>query len=141
MTEITANRKLLSLHVIDPVAFILALAGGPLLVALFGFWLFLLPVAALFLGGPLYLVVGTPVPLWHLGRHPPETDRISLLSLVTSVVLTISAASLFKISGQQQFFEIAVFYCVFGAIFAPVWGAVTGWLYIRLRRDFFTQTL
>ena len=62
-------------NLIGPVAFFVALIGGPLLVTAATLWL-VIPVFALMLGGPLYLAIGTPLLLWHLGRHEASRARL-----------------------------------------------------------------
>ena len=122
-------------YIVDPVAFALAMVGGPVLVTLLSFWLVGIPVAALILGGPLFLIVGIPVLLWHLAHHAPEISRISLLALISIVILFVVTATLAALFAEYEMISLAIWFGLFGGIFAPLWGAMTGWIYIRLRRD------
>lgn len=122
-------------YLVDPVAFVLAMFGGPVLVTVLSFWLVGIPVAALILGGPLFLIIGTPVLLWHLVRHTPEVSMISLLALISVGTLFVVTAILAALFADYELVSVAVWYGLFGGIFAPLWGAMTGWIYIRLRRE------
>jgi len=128
-------RVRISRYIVDPVAFALAMVGGPVLVTLVSFWMVGIPVAALILGGPLFLIVGVPVLLWHLVRHAPRVGRISLLALTSFAVLPVFVGVAAGLTGQNQLFVWALWYGFFGCIFAPLWGAMTGRIYIRLRRE------
>ncbi len=122
-------------YMVDPVAFIAAMVGGPLLVTLAVVWMQVLPLAALALGGPVYLLLGAPLLLWYLQRNPPSAFRISMLALAAILVAALLVGVVSVVLGQEQLVQFALFYAIFGAFFAPVWGAATGWLYIRLRRE------
>jgi len=113
-------------HLVDPVAFVLAMVGGPVVVAVTCFWLVFIPVFALILGGPLYVIVGTPVLLWELAHREPSVGRISMLALVSlvAVVGIFGAAGL--LSGDSRGVTAAMTFGMFGIVFAPIWGAVTG---------------
>ncbi|MEM8578201.1 MAG: hypothetical protein AAGF60_10145 [Pseudomonadota bacterium] len=88
MTEKTAHNIWMpaprpARYLVDPVAFFIALIGAPLLVTLASFWLFLIPVFALVLGGPIYLILGTPLLLFHLRRDEGKSDSIVALAMMT----------------------------------------------------------
>jgi len=115
--------------------------GGPLLVALLGFWVLLIPVFAVMFGGPLYLIIGVPVLLTYLSRHPATIDGISLLALLSFAALSLPALGLTYLAGMERQFGTVLFFGLFGLIFAPLWGMATGWIYLRLRRDFYAHPL
>lgn len=119
---------------IHPWPFILAMIGGPLIVTLCLFWVFLIPVFALIAGGPFYIILGSPVLLIWLTRHAPDVDEISILALLTHASLFGSLWLILTLFNSRQA-ELAAFYAIAGLIFAPLWGAVTGWLYICLTRE------
>ena len=143
MTEMTGKSPR---YIIDPVAFVAALVGGPLLFTAATFWLALIPVAALAVGAIPYLVVGVPVLLVHL-RHPPaEVERIATTALhaflglwaVVVCAVALNMHSYADLGGLGVFAGITL---VFGAVFSLCWGACFGWLYRALARDFYTQTV
>lgn len=144
--EKTATRKsplwprpLAPLVPLDPLAFVAALIGGPVLVTFCLCWLFFVPVVALVLGGPLYLLLGTPLLAIYLGRANATSTGVSLLALVASTLACLSVWALSPLldsAGRDGLGSIALFFAAFGAIFAPLWGKVTGWIYFRLRRPF-----
>jgi hypothetical protein len=120
----------------DPVAFALALIGGPLLVTLLTCWLLFIPVAALIVGGPIYLIVGTPVLLWMVGRYPPEVSHFALAAFTANIVLCllivvvqilIPAA---RDSGTREFILLPV--C--GLFFGPLWAGAFASIYRRFNR-------
>ncbi|KIC11892.1 hypothetical protein RA19_04460 [Leisingera sp. ANG-M1] len=145
MTEITARTGSplykdvrTSRHLVDPVAFALAMAGGPLTTGLFGAPLLIPPFAAIF-GGPLYLVIGVPVMLNYMRRHRPAPGKWAQLAFLTHLViftpiLLLALATDGNIDGPSAFL-------LFGSVFAPIWGAVSGLLYRRFERDFYKQTI
>ena len=51
------------------VRFLAAFIAAPLIVTALTYWA-MVPVFALMLGGPLYLVAGLPLAAWYLRRHP-----------------------------------------------------------------------
>ncbi|UOA28163.1 hypothetical protein [Pseudosulfitobacter sp. DSM 107133] len=143
MAEITANNDRIFWHarrtgpryLIDPVAFFVALFGGPLLVALLGFWA-LIPVFALVFGGPVYLLLATPALLIHLRFRDGETGGI--ITLAFAVVIGGAAAGYVYglLVPDSEVAIIALFYGGFGLILGPLWAGAFGWIYNRLRSDF-----
>ena len=140
MTEIPELTKITERHIIDPVAFFGALILAPILVTALTFWALYIPVAALIFGGPFYLVLGTPVLLWHLSRNAPNATDIAGLAMATVAIAIACLAAFLMLSGQRDATPIVLYAAIPSLIFAPVWGGTFGWLYIRMRRDFFTQT-
>ena len=114
---------------IDPVAFVVALVGAPILVALLGFWAVFIPVFALFFGGPVYLVLGTPVLLWYLPRSGVNPWAIGVLAFATCIAALGFASLIASLPGNREIFELLGMYLVFGPIMAPIWGLTFGWLY------------
>ncbi|MEX0300816.1 MAG: hypothetical protein AB3N24_00195 [Leisingera sp.] len=145
MTEITAeNGRVLfpnaqaERHLIDPVAFGVAMAGGPLLVGVLGFPL-ILPAIAMAFGGPVYLAVGVPVMLIVMPSHRYSASGWAGLALVVHAALFLTILILSETIVASTEWP-AVFF-IFGLIFAPLWGAVSGQLYRWLERDFYKQTI
>ena len=71
MTEICEMGNTQNRYLIDPTAFFAALILAPLLVALLGFWIVLIPVVAVILGGLPYLLVGGPLLANALRKNKP----------------------------------------------------------------------
>jgi hypothetical protein len=145
MTEITAASVALfpkttaSRKLIDPTAFTLAMVGGPLLVAVLGAPLLLIPSFAALFGGPIYLAVGTPVMLFYLGRNPITPDTWAWLAFVTHIALFLPIFLIAVLTNGN--FDGSSMFLWFGAIFAPLWGAVSGSIYDKFERDFYKQTI
>lgn len=141
MTEITGNNVASTArHMIDPVMFFLALVLSPLIVTASTFWIFAIPVFALVLGGPVYLITATPVLLWWLSRRDPKVGQIAVLGFVVNLVACGFIWVFQFIDGVRQPGDLALVYLIFGSVFAPVWAGVFASLYRRFRRPFFAQT-
>ncbi len=144
MTEMTGNftsvRTAGPRHIIDPVAFILALIGGPVLVTAISFWL-VVPVFALIIGGPLYLAVGTPVLLWRLQREVHDIFELAVLAMKAVGILTLGATVYLCLTSQEGQIPSLLIMALFALVFAALWTATFGWLYHRLCRDFFTHPI
>ncbi len=144
MTEMTGNfastRTAGPLHIIDPVAFFLALFGGPILVTALSFWL-VVPVFALIIGGPLYLAVGTPVLLWRLQRAVHDIFELAVLAMKVVGILTLGATVYLCLTSQEGQIPSLLTMALFALVFAALWTATFGWLYHRLCRDFFTHPI
>ncbi len=126
-------------YIIDPVAFFIALIGGPLLFTALSFWALLIPVFALILGGPIYLVVGTPVLLWYLRNHDGDPSALGFLSLkvigfLAPLTILISAAI-----SDEELLLIGIYSIGFCMFFAAAWAYCFGRIYQHLRRDFFAK--
>ncbi|WP_299412757.1 hypothetical protein [uncultured Sulfitobacter sp.] len=124
-------------YIIDPVAFFVALVGGPVLFTAASFWALFIPVFALALGGPVYLVIGTPLLLWYLRHHDGEPHDLAWLAFRVMVLALLLVATLAAITGDEDLFGLGMAYTGFGMIFAPAWAYFFGTLYHCLRRDFF----
>ena len=141
MTEKTARKSIWPReagprYVIDPVAFFVALIGGPLLITAVSFWIVGIPIAALLFGGPVYLVLGTPLLLWHLRRTVGEGSSLALLALAAVLVPCLAMAGIGALTGQDHLLGIAIFYGGFGAIFGPAWAGGFAFIYDKMRSDF-----
>lgn len=131
MTEINDGQ-------VNPWALLLALVAGPILASIgatilmfpFGFAA-MIPIYAIMLGGPFYLVIGFPVALWGLHRFPALP--LPLLALLTNIALCIAAMLLFILLGWRTQREMAQFYLAFGSLFAPLWGFATSAIYRRFQ--------
>lgn len=138
MRERAEKRAAQPRYIIDPVAFFLALVGGPLIMTLVSCWM-IIPIFALFLGAPAYLIMGTPILLLYLRRNEGNTGDIAFLAFCTNLLLLPIGLVLEWAGDPWDMVDGAAGYIAFGMIFAPFWGAGFGILYNRLRRDFYTQ--
>ena len=128
-------------HLIDPVMFFVALIGAPLLVTALSFWVMLIPVAALFFGGPVYLITATPVLLWWLSRNAPKVSDIAMIGFSANLAACVVIYLLGEAMGLHDAEAMARIYLIFGSVFAPLWAGVFAKLYLRLRRPYFAQTI
>lgn len=141
MTEITGNIAKHERHIIDPVMFFIAIVMAPLIVTALTFWLLLVPVVALFMGGPFYLLIGIPLMLWWLSRHAPHPGEIAWLGFVANLVI---CAGIYVFSALTRAYDaegMALLYLFFGSVFGPVWAWAFAKLYVKYRRPFFAQTV
>ena len=128
-------------YIIDPVAFFIALFGGPILFTLATCWVMFIPVAALAIGGLPYLIVGTPVLLIHLSRNPVQPGDIAGVALSICTVLGLAAFAIAALFGADGAALVVLVITIMAAFFAACWGASFALLYQLLARDFFTQPL
>ena len=106
------------------VRFALSLIGAPILVGLLGTPLLLIPPFAVLFGGVPYLLSAGPA-FWIALRHGvTEWFKFALIALILNLIVTPVFALLIELNG-----DLAMFMVLFGMVFAPVWGAVFGWLY------------
>lgn len=123
---------------IDPLAFVLALLGAPILVALLGFWLLFIPVFAIYFGGPLYLVLGTPVLLWFIPRYGINIWKLGLLAAGVNVIGSgVIALALFAMESNLGADDFARLYLFFGTPVAFAWGLAFGALYPAFERKIY----
>jgi hypothetical protein len=148
---------------IDPVAFIVALIGAPVTLALGagtplfviyllqgdlrgmdGLIIFFIPAAAIFLGGIPYLLVGAPMMYKALQRVGPLPDHFLFVglkaNLATPVIIflidvTIDLTTTQSGPNLSYSLERAGMAFAFGLIFAPVWCRLFAILYRRLERS------
>ena len=126
-------------YVIDPVGFFAALIGGPLLFTALTFAPFFIPVAALFFGDPMFIIVGTPLLLWYLRLNDGDPNALAFLAFKVMAFALILAAALAAITGDDAVFGIGLWFTGFGMIFRPAWAYFFGIVYQYLRRDFFAK--
>ena len=124
----TDNTKILL--VLDPIAFVSALIGAPLLVTLFTFYLYI-PVVALVFGTPVYLVVGTPILLWMVTRVPPQGEIYALAGFATNAALLLIGFVGLQLGWVSR--ELAVI-PVAGLVFAPAWAGCFPTIYRKCYR-------
>ena len=116
-------------YTINPTAFVGALILAPLLVTGLTFWT-VIGLFALFLGAIPYLVIGTPVLLWAVGRvEPGFADYAGLGFLGNLAGWMICFVVLAPAQGVEEarFFTTVLF--GFGLIFAPLYAGTFGALY------------
>ena len=138
MTQATTPRLR---HIIDPVAFFIALVGGPILFTLATFWLLLIPVFALGFGAIPYLLLATPTLLVYMRRNPATPASIARVSLASFVVGWLICTALATQIMGAGIASAALWILAFGTLFAPCWGASFGWLYVKLARDFYAKPI
>lgn len=128
-------------YIIDPVAFFVALVGGPVLFTLLTFWA-VIPLFALAIGGLPYLLVGTPALLIHLRRHPASASDTAWIGFVAFSLMWVVLVTGMLLSNPRNPSELIVLCTglfLAGAVFSSAWGGVFGWIYTRLARDFYTR--
>ena len=124
MTEITEYKVA---PPFDIIAFTAALICAPLVVTALTF-VTVIPVFALIVGAPLYLVVGTPTLLWMVGRYPPRFAPYALAGLgaIFALMVLMWLLDLARPDLQASgFFG----FLVAGAVFAPLWAGTFAPLY------------
>ena len=140
MTEITENNR----YIIDPVAFLAALFGAPILFTAATFWILLIPVGALIVGGLPYLFLGTPLLLIHLRRHPAVGSDIAWLAFLASAALVAAGtvvALLAPGADTPSILSLAMITLLMAIIFSTCWAATFAWLYKALARDFYLNAI
>lgn len=134
MTEITVLKSILNpkprptLFSLDPVALPLALIGGPILVTLMSFFL-LIPVGALIIGGPLYMLLGWPVCLIWFRRHKVSAGAMCALAFFVMMATALLIGAFAAITGQTEHIDDAGTIAILSLLFAVIWGAMSGSLY------------
>jgi len=127
MTEIKEN----TLRQIAWVPFFGALIAAPLLITALTFWFTIIPYFALIMGGPIYLLFGTPLLIWHLRRNPPRVLPIILLALISLLGLVPIALIIWGITGDDSVMEALLAFMIYGAGFATLWSATFALIYQR----------
>lgn len=129
MTEIP-EKYINPRYAVHPTAFFLALIGAPLVVTLATFWT-VIGLFALPLGIIPYLVIGTPILLWAVGRVEPGFWRYAFLGFAGNMVMAVIGIVVltppFGSSANQETF---IFMTGFGMIFAPLYAGTFGALYL-----------
>lgn len=126
----------------DVRALILSLIGAPCVItAIFSvpllitvdsvvFWL---PLLALVMGFPVYVLVGAPALYWYVSQSEPRIWVAMAMGLASNCV----ASALIWIADAllgSGFIEFGLLYLFYGSIFAPVWAGGFAWGYLKLRR-------
>lgn len=119
----------------DIVAFTGALLMAPLAVTVVLGWLFV-PIFALIFGGPVYLVIGTPVLLWMVGRYPPKARYFALAALLANLALCalVLVADTSIPALQARGIGEAFAFAAWGVLFGPLWAATFAPFYRRFNR-------
>lgn len=126
-------------YIIDPVAFFAALIGGPLLFTGLTFAAFFVPIAALIFGGPMYLIIGTPLLLWYLRSNDGDPNALALLAFKVMAFSLMLVALIAAVTSDKQVFGVGLWFTGFGMIFGPAWAYFFGLVYQYMRRDFFAK--
>ncbi len=130
MTEKTvttaAPRK--PLPTLDLIAFLGALILAPLVATLMTFYL-VIPIGALFSGGPAFVVIGGPI-LFVTALYRPLTSKRCAVAAFATVggALAVLAPFHLLVNGTEDL-GVLLFFGICALIFAPFWGATFGWLY------------
>jgi len=110
---IYAPAPLTERRIIDPIAFAFALLGAPILVAIAGFWLLLIPIAALGFGYIPYLVVGGPFFFWLLKRQEPTNRVLAGYSLLAMAIVLAATLGLHLLLPGNDWDAIAILFALF----------------------------
>ncbi|MEL6520128.1 MAG: hypothetical protein AAFQ66_04145 [Pseudomonadota bacterium] len=139
MTDVTVESEIRDPVIVDPAAFALALIGAPLLVTVLTCWA-LIPIFALVLGGPIYLLVGTPL-LWRALRSGKTSGwALAELAFFANMAVAPIVAVLSLFDEPDAALIVGMVYFIFGSIFAPLWAAAFAWLYAGPKPSIYTQT-
>jgi hypothetical protein len=126
--------KMEVLETLYPKAFVLALICAPILVGILGAWMLLIPTVAVLLGGPYYLLFGTPVLLWMVTRYPPDARIYACSGFLVQSALTVIFAVPATLTTPQHELQLQLIAALFGLVFAPIWAGVFAKLYRRWHR-------
>lgn len=113
-----------------PIAFASALILAPITVTLLTCFLFI-PIAALIIGGPVYLAIGTPVLLWMVGRYPPRFWPYALAGLLGNLALIAFAYAAISLQPAEIRTYEGMTLAYWGLPFAPLWAGTFAFLYRR----------
>ena len=98
-----------------------------------GFWA-IVPIFALIIGGPVYLVVGTPM------RRPlHQAGDLVILAVASAAVLVVVSMVYTGVTGTPDAAVAIVNFGLFALVFAGLWAAAFGWLYIKMRRELYAH--
>ncbi len=141
MTEISGNKD----RNIPWKQFCVAMIGAPLLITGVTYPLSLIPqigfiavipYLAMIMGGPVYLLFGTPILIWFLRRYPPKILPIMLLSVISLAGLVPIALIIWAVTADNSVMAVLLGYLTYGAVFAAVWSATFTLIYRWLIRRF-----
>ena len=102
-----------------PIAFVFALILAPIVVAVLFFWLFLIPVFAVYFGAIPYLLFGTPVLLWMVTHTRITFWNCALGGLLAQMMFAWSISADFTPS--RLLGEPAEFFILWGIPFSVAW--------------------
>lgn len=120
---------------INPVAFVAALFLAPLFVTALSFWA-IIPVLALPFAAIPYLVIGTPILFCAVGRVEPSFMNYAPLGLQGNLLNLPLGTFVFALREPlQDALTLAIFFTVFGVIFAPLYAGAFGMLYASFHPD------
>ncbi|MEL6683554.1 MAG: hypothetical protein AAFQ09_13095 [Pseudomonadota bacterium] len=130
MTEISKiNERKKLRYSINPIAFVIALLLAPLLVTLLSFWT-IIGLFAIYFGLLPYLIVGTPILIWAVGRIKPTFGAYACLGLFGNVAMGIAGFLIMAPQiGHEDAITSVLFLAGFGFIFAPLYAGAFGSLY------------
>jgi len=117
-------------HHINPLAFFLALVLAPIIPGILGFWLILIPTAAVLYGGPVWLALALPTLLWKLPHIGPDPAKIAALAFVGNLIATAAIWAITTQTDPNSGKVVLTLYGGFGSVMAVIWGATFAWLYI-----------
>ncbi len=107
--------------------FLVCLVRAPLLVALLGFWMVNIPVFALVLGAPTYLLFGGPA-FYLTICQGASSPMMHMMAGVMAHIVSIPAMVLYFGINERAMNGISVM-VQFSFVFAPLWGLTFGFLY------------
>ncbi len=130
MTEMTVRtaQPRAPLPTLDLIGFLGALILAPVVATLMSFYL-VIPIGALFTGGPLFVVVGGPILMVMAHYRPLTAKRCAVAAFATVLGGIVALAPIVLMSSNLRGLDGIVFFCICALIFAPFWGATFGWLY------------
>lgn len=127
MTETTVISKRNAIFPVDWIAFAFALFFAPFCVALLTFWVYLIPVFAIYFGSPTYLLFGAPVFWLGIRYFNAGAFGQAILGLIAHFISYLPTAAYLEVTGRNP--DIVEFLFNFGCVFAPLWGFAFGFLY------------
>ena len=125
MTEKIVNSDVR--YAVPAIAFVASLIAAPLLVTALTFWA-IVPIYALIIGGPLFVVIGGPV-LWVYLRHfEPRYLPIMLIAVAvqmpTAAILGLFAVIVGENNLAQSFPMLVPIACLFAALWSATFTAL-----------------
>lgn len=113
--------------------FALATFSAPLLIALCFFWVLLIPVFAILLGGVFYLIFGAPL-AYLLLRAGQRSRVLFAVAGFMAVLMIVPAWPIIQWTGAYRARDLDMLLS-FGLFFGPLWMAVLAHLYPRFAKE------
>ncbi|MEO0829008.1 MAG: hypothetical protein AAFY03_00935 [Pseudomonadota bacterium] len=115
---------------VQPILFVASFIAAPLITAAVGYFL-VLPIFALFLGGPLWLLIGAPALIWAIRSGMTRRRDFAVLAFAGNLATPLLVAPFMLWTGEpgDSAFYMAMLIFAFGCAFAPLWAAVFVELY------------